>query len=264
MPMYMKYQYFYKEVYVGENGVKPPAEQLREWRKAHEDRYARAILSDPPKSSISETVPYPGLVVILGDVGSGKSGLAHEIAWNFYKKRKIQATIHLPRSNPKLKTKAKKILPSWFTIADDVSKWPHNNIVIADEASQLAHARRSSSKDNLAVDDLLGICRQRSQTILFIVHHTKKLDLEILRAAHTILYKRPTYSHGFFERDEYTDIVWKALDFFNSIESPTMKLRTTMAVETGDKFRITQFTNKLPNWWSGELSIIFKDGGRKL
>jgi len=242
---------------------KTPEDKLKEWRRGHEKLYAQVLLADPQPTTILKAIPSPGLSLLMGDIGSGKSGLAHEIAWQLYQKKGHPAVIHLPPHAPvQVKEKAKRLLSKykWIKVTTSLAEWPHGSTVIVDEASQSAHARRGQSGEAIEIDNLLGVCRQRDQTILFIAHQSRKLDIEVIRAVHRIVWKEPTHAHAVFERDELSDFTWKALEFFAKLPTDAARKKAALVVNF-KHLGITQLKNGLPPWWTEELSCVFKDLG---
>ena len=80
-----------------------------------------------------------------------------------------------------------------------------------------AHARRGQSDDAIELDELVSIAGQREQLILFVSHHSTKIDINLCRAVHRIIWKRPTYAHILWEREEIGDFTAKAYEFFRTI-----------------------------------------------
>lgn len=234
-------------------------EKLRKWRQDHEEEYARIIMSAPEKTTILKAFPFPGTILLMGAKRKGKSALAHTVAEKFHATRGIPAILHLPPSVPlKLRQEIQKLLPSWIKIVTDMREWPKRCIVIYDEAAQTAHARRSQSGDAVELENLIGISGQREQMIIFIAHHSRKVDVNIFRDIDRVAWKQPTYAHWIFERNEFTDFVLKAFDSFKSIGSAPVKLKTTVMVDF-QEFRIMSFTSGLPTYWSEKLSKLFED-----
>jgi len=154
-------------------------EKLRKWRQDHEEEYARIIMSVPEKTTILKAFPFPGTILLMGAKRKGKSALAHTVAEKFHDRKGIPAVLHLPQSVPlKLRQEIQKLLPSWMKIVTDMREWPKRCIVIYDEAAQTAHARRSQSGDAVELENLIGISGQREQMIIFIAHHSRKVDVK--------------------------------------------------------------------------------------
>ncbi len=232
--------------------------KLKEWRQSHSERYAKAILEPPEKTTLFKAIPYPGCVLIMGRRRYGKSGLAHEIVHRFHDRCDCPAVLHLPNVPEKMRRKVQKLLPRWFRVMTDYNQWPENAIVVYDEASQSAHARRSQSEYAVSLDNMIGISGQRKQTILFISHHSRKLDLNIIHELDRIIYKQPTYAHAIWERDELSDVTYKATEYFKTLKT-TMAIKKANLMLNFETFKFETFNNQLPSWWSDELSCLFRD-----
>ncbi|MFO7774131.1 MAG: ATP-binding protein [Dehalococcoidia bacterium] len=232
--------------------------KLKKYRLQKSDEYARVIMSPPRKVSLYSVIPYPGVVMIMGDIRTGKTGLAHEIANEIHRRRKLPAILHMPRMDEKQRKALQRIVPSWMKVTTKQGQWQDRVVVIYDEAAQSAHARRSQSGDAVELDELLAIAGQREQLILFISHYSRKLDLNVCTAVHRIIWKRPTYAHQLWERDEMADFTTKAYDFFRAINGPVAQKKACLVLDM-ENFAFLQCNNKLPEWWSDKLSRIFKD-----
>jgi hypothetical protein len=232
-------------------------EKLKLWRHSHEEHYAQ-ILMDPPEHTVMlRALPKPSVNLIMGRKRRGKSALAHAIAETMHEKTGCKAVLHLPMATRKVKKDIQRLLPPWMIITTNRSQWPNDTVVIYDEASQSAHARRSQSDEALDLDDLIGVSGQRKQMILFISHHSRKLDKNAITDADRILWKEPTYAHVLFERDELADFTMKAFDFFQGLKTDREKLRTTLLMDF-TTFRFQAFTNDVPSYWNDELSCLFE------
>ena len=233
-------------------------EKLKRWRKDKQEDYARVIISAPVKVPLYQAMRFPGVTIIMGDIRSGKTALAHDIARQMHDRKKVPTVVHMPRTPEVIRKKIQKQIPPWMQVVTTRSQWPKNSVVIYDEAAQSAHARRTQSGEAIELDDLLAISGQRQQLILFISHHSRKLDLNVCTAVHRIIWKRPTYAHQLWERDELTDFTSKAFDFFKGIKGDIARKKAGLVLDF-DNFRFLQITNGLPPWWSDDLSCLFQD-----
>ena len=234
------------------------SEKLKRYRREKAEDYARTILSPPKRVNLYSAMRYPGVAIIMGDIRSGKTGLAHEIANEFHTRRRLPAVLHLPMVDEKKRKRIQRLVPDWMTVATKRSQWPEHSIVIYDEAAQSAHSRRSQTGDALEMDDLLAISGQREQLILFISHYSRKLDLNVCTSVHRLIWKRPTYAHQLWERDEMADFTGRAYDFFRQIRGDIAQKKACLILDM-DNFGFHQTTNKLAPWWSDSLSRIFRD-----
>ncbi len=233
------------------------SERLKKWRQGHDDTYARAIMEPPEQTTLLRAIPPTGLVLIMGEMRKGKSALAHDIAERLHKKSGRSAVLHLPKIPPDLHRKIQHLLPRWMKLVHTTAEWPKHSIVIYDEAAQGAHARRTQAADAIELDNLMSISGQRDQLIIFISHHSRKLDPNVLRGIGRLVWKSPSFAHWLFERDEISDFVLKAIDFFQTL-TPKQALKTAFIMDL-HQFKFQQFTNKLPSYWSDQLSKLFED-----
>ncbi len=234
------------------------SEKLKRYRKDQSDHYAMTILEPPVKVPLLSAMRFPGVAILMGDIRSGKTGLAHEVTHQFHDRRGIPACLHMPMATAEVRKKIQKMVPKWMKVTCKRSEWTKDSVVIYDEAAQSAHARRSQSGDAVELDDLLAISGQRRQLIIFISHHSRKLDLNVCTAVHRIIWKRPTYAHRLWERDEMADFTAKAFDFFGGIKGDIARKKSSLVLDL-DNFRFLQTSNALPEWWGDDLSCLFQD-----
>jgi hypothetical protein len=242
-------------------------DKLKKWRKDKEEQYARAIMEKPERSTILKIFRPPEVALIMGSRRYGKTGVAHKIAEDIHRSKGLPAMVHLPPSAPaSTRQKIQKLLPRWMLVTTKKEEWVKNSVVIYDEAAQTAHARRTQSGDAVELDNLIGVSGQRNQFLIFICHHSRKLDLNVVREVNHIVWKRPTYAYQLFERDELSDFTMKAYDYFTELrqgkpltETVKRMLKRHNLVLDFDNFRFYDFTNPLPKHWSEELSNLFED-----
>jgi len=245
-------------------------EKLKTYRREKEEQYARTIMEPPEPSTMLKCMPYPGVVLIMGSRRFGKTGTAHEIGEQQHKSRHAPVMLHLPPSAPtQVRTRIQKIVPSWMKVTNRREEWERGSVVIYDEAAQTAHARRTQSGDAVELDNLIGCSGQREQLLIFICHHSRKLDPNVVREVNRIIWKRPTYAYQLFERDELMDFTMKAYDYFNVVRKgkslSQLSKREIIGVKRAnlvldlDDFRFLTFENKLPSYWTDELSSLFEN-----
>jgi hypothetical protein len=230
--------------------------RLQTWKEGHRERYARILLEDPPKVSLMSQVPFPGLILIMGMRRWGKTGLAHRIAFEAHEKSGMKAALHLPGVPQRIRVAIQRQLPDWFVVTTNRKEWPTNAVIVYDESSQSAHARRSASGDAVDLDNLISISGQNHQTIIFISHHSRKLDLNVVTEVDRIMWKPPTYAHAMWEREEVSDFSFKAYEFFQRISGDMSKKKATLCLDFRT-LQFTWFTNQLAPWWTEELSEMF-------
>lgn len=238
------------------------AQRLKRYRSEKANEYARAILLPPKKAPLYSTLRYPGVAVIMGDIRTGKTALAHDVAGLFHNKRNLPAVLHLPTIDQAGQRRIQKLLPPWMRVVGNFSQWPQGSVVIYDEAAHSAHSRRSQSEQAIELDELLALSGQKQHLILFISHYSRKLDLNVCTSVHRLIWKRPTYAHQLWERDEMADFTSRAYDFFHELKGEAARKRTSLVLNMDD-FAFYQCTNGLPAWWSDDLSRLFKENGSR-
>jgi hypothetical protein len=180
---------------------------------------------------------------------------------HWHEKKGIPGAICYPQ-NPAI---LKKLLPAWVKVVTSIKDLPSDYTCVVDEASQIAHARRTSSQGALDTDALSSLSEQKSQLILFITHHSRKFDLNDIQATDLIIWKCPTLADTIFERDELQIYVLRAWEFFQKLDgrSPPNsqftydQLKSTYVMNFR-RMEFYTFQNRLPKWWSHELSTVFK------
>lgn len=228
------------------------ATKLKKWDTEQKERRAKALMSPPEKTTLLKAIPYPGVVVIMGARGTGKSALAHRIMEQIHNQKKVQGAILIPSA----KGKRKNPLPPWVKWVANISELPEKAVVLIDEAAQFAHARRTQSAQAVDLDNLVSISRHRHQLIIFVSHHSRKLDLNLIHDSDRLLWKEPTEAHAMFERDELQMFTLKALDFFATFPKK-QRLKITYVMNL-HQLQFNYFLNGLPKWWSETISDGFR------
>lgn len=231
------------------------AEKLKRWQKGQDEALAKSLMSPPEQTTLLKAIPFPGVVIIMGARGAGKTGLAHEIMRQFHNRKHLGGAILLPQYLP---PKQKRLLPDWMQVVTMVNLLPKRSVCLIDEAAQVAHARRSQSASAVKLDNLISISRHRQQLILFVSHHSRKLDINLIHDSDRLLWKQPTEAHALFERDELQLFTRKALEFFNGVRTDSTKLKATYLMDL-HHMQFRWFKNGLPEWWCEALSNGFQD-----
>lgn len=242
-------------------------DKMRQWRKDKEEQYARTIMGKPERSTLLKLFHLPDVTLIMGSRRFGKTATAHKIGEDLHRSKGVNVMVHLPPSAPpEVRKVIQKQLPDYMKVTTKTTEWEKNSVVIYDEAAQTAHARRTQSGDAVALDNLIGISGQRNQLLIFICHHSKKLDPNVVREVNHIIWKRPTYAYQLFERDELTDFTMKAFDYFTNLRKDRklnntirrMLKRNNLVLDFND-FRFYSFENSLPTYWTEDLSNLFQN-----
>lgn len=208
------------------------------------------VARDTPDSifSFKEAFPYPGVIVMLGDRGMGKTATAYWVMdqWVRRSKGKVGAAILSP---PK---QLRKLLPDGILPVSSLARIPQRSVCILDEAQQIAHARRSASAANLELANLVALSRQRSQLLILIAHHSRKLDMLDVMDASRLVWKRPSQGHVLFERQELKPFTWRAMQAFINLKANP---RGHAYILDFQNLRFGMMKTGRPTWWQEEMSF---------
>jgi len=197
------------------------------------------------KFKFRDAFPSPGVVVVMGKRGSGKTGLAMWVMEEYHRTKGLGGAVF------KAPSAMRKLLPEWVETPNRIRGIPEDSVVIIDEAQQVANARRSSSNDNLDLAQLVALSRQRNQLIFLISHHSRKLDMVDVMDASRIIWKQPSAGQVMFERPELKPFCQRAITKFEEQKGNLRRMAYVMDFETL-KFGFTPA--KLPTFWNDGLS----------
>ena len=208
---------------------------------------AKSVAEQAPdtKFKFRDAFPSPGVVVVMGKRGSGKTGLAMWVMEEYHKSKGLGGAVF------KAPAAMRKLLPEWVETPNRIRGIPEDSVVIIDEAQQVANARRSSSNDNLDLAQLVALSRQRNQLIILISHHSRKLDMVDVMDASRIIWKQPSAGQVMFERSELKPFCQRAITKFEEQKGNLRRMAYVMDFETL-KFGFTPA--KLPTFWNDGLS----------
>jgi len=200
--------------------------------------------------SWKDAFPWPGVVVMMGDRGSGKTATAHWIMEQWHKDRKGPANgaVYMgPRG-------AQAVLPDWVTLPQSYKTLPQDAVIIIDEGQEHANSRRFQSAANLEIGNLVALSRQRRQLIILIAHQSRKLDVQLVLDSSCVIWKTPTRGHLMFERRELQPFTARALQALDGVKGDKRKWAYAL------DFRNLEFgtlRTGLASWWCEELSNGF-------
>ena len=203
-----------------------------------------AEVAPDTKFRFRDTFPLPGVGVLMGGRGSGKTGFAMWAMEEFHKKGYGGAVFKAPNA-------MKKLLPDWVETPSKLTRLPHDSVIIIDEAQGVANARRSSSNENLDLAQCVALSRQRNQLIILISHHSKKLDMLDVMEANRIIWKQPTAGQVMFERTELKPFCQRAVRKFAERKGNPQKCAYVMDFES---LTFGFITAKMPTFWNNGLS----------
>jgi hypothetical protein len=204
-----------------------------------------AELTPDTKFRFRDAFPFPGVIVVMGRRGSGKTALAMWVMEEYHRSRGVGGAVF------KAPKAMKSLLPDWVETPTQLSRLPTDSVIVIDEAQQVANARRSSSTENLDLAQCVALSRQRNQLIFLISHHSRKLDMLDLMDASRVIWKQPTAGQVMFERPELKPFCQRAVKKFSEKKGNPQKLAYVMDFES----LTFGFVNaKMPSFWSDGLS----------
>jgi hypothetical protein len=187
--------------------------------------------------------------LILGDVDTGKSGLAYWLLERFSKKYSLlPAVVGFPHEK-------KHLLPDGFAIPSGPSECIglEDAIVFIDEAD--LQLPIEDTKARKYVVNFLSLPQHRNQIFLLAFHFPRLALGRYLPFFSGFLLKRPPYLIEFAGKrrgDELTRMMAKAEERFSELPSPDEVVKHTYIVAPRIRWQ-GMVTNPLPSFWSTEL-----------
>jgi len=181
--------------------------------------------------------------IVLGARGKGKSALGIKLIENIYAKtnRKCYA----------MGFKAED-LPFWIEAFEDISSIKENAFVLIDEGGILFSSRKSMTKANQLLSELILVARHKNLSILFISQNSANLDVNILRQADYLLLKPSSLLQKDFERKKIKDLYEQVKYDFEVYRE--YKGLTYVYSDDFQGF----VNNPLPSFWNVKISKSFK------
>lgn len=181
--------------------------------------------------------------IILGSRGSGKTAFGVKFLENIYSKngRKCYAMGFNEEE-----------MPSWIKVVEDISQIKNNSFVLVDEGGIFFSSRRSMSKANKVLSELIMVSRHKNLSILFISQNSSNLEVNVLRQADFLALKKSSLLQKDFERK----IVQKA---YEESEEDFKKFRSEKGLTYIYSGNFKGFiSNPLPSFWKEGISKSFK------
>ena len=232
-------------------------EMVQKWANNMAERFPEpkpdsAILaySPPPDLALAHLVQHPAVLLILGHRGMGKTALACRIQ-ELLRDRAPAYAIGLP-------SKARRILPDWYGLADDPVDVPANAVVYVPESYRMFHARATATAQGRAIGDFVNLSRHRRHTLIFDVQNPAHLDRNIISEADIVLVKEPGPFTPGFERPQLRAVMNAARAAFAGVNKSRRK-RAVWVVAPAAGIEGQLMENQLPLFWTDSLSRIFGD-----
>lgn len=202
--------------------------------------------------SFTDAFPLPGVLVILGFQGEGKTSLAYWLMDEYHRRTHGRIVGAVYKGPPKMR----EWLPDWVSRPHTIQQIPESAVVLVTEAHRYAGARRSTSTENLELSHLAAVARQRNSIIIFDTHHSRKLDLLDIGEAKRVIYKKPSMGQVMIERPEVKPFTYRALNAFAKAKGDSRKLAYINDLQD---LRFGMVQVKQASFWREELSTAMKD-----
>jgi len=131
---------------------------------------------------------------------------------------------------------------------------PDDSIIVFDEAYREFYSRQAMSAVNKQIDTIAGLVGQKNICALYVTQLARKLDVGIVGACDSILFKQPSLLQMKFDRGEMKKEIEKIYRLFKDIPSEKVKAHTYVISDDFEGF----LKNPLPPWWTEELSKAYR------
>ncbi|MEM2131470.1 MAG: hypothetical protein QXR96_03020 [Candidatus Woesearchaeota archaeon] len=181
--------------------------------------------------------------IILGSRGSGKSAIGIKFLENYYAKNKKKC--YAIGFN-------KQDMPLWINVVDNIEEINNDSFVLIDEGGILFSSRDSMSNANKMLSDLILISRHKNLSVLFISQNSANLDVNIIRQADFLIFKRSSLLQLDFERKKIQEIYKEINPKFQEYDNKYI------AYIYSDLFRGFVKAD-LPSFWTQKISKAFSE-----
>ncbi len=195
-------------------------------------------------------IPSPGVTVILGKLGGGKSALAY---WLLELLRPRAPVVVVGFPDPAL-----PLLPAGWGSVPSLDKLPHHCIALIDEAGLQFPAGATEAQKKVMLDETLTLCRQRDQTLIFVAREGRLVHRSIMSSASALIFRQPGSFQLDYERKELQDILGKAALAFAELKDDP---RGWAYLFARDAEFAGMLRTALPSFWTEGLSRAFSQYG---
>lgn len=208
------------------------------------------FLNINPKLSIETLVKKIGkggnVAIVSGARGSGKTAASWYLVERMHNDldKKIYV-IGVPVS-------LSKHLPKYVNIVSKIEDVPNDCVVFIDEAG-IQFASRMWRKDpHIFLSDMFHIARHKNISLVFVSLSSALVDVNIIRLADTLIFKRPSLLQFRLERRQIRNLYEKVLESFKKTKKP---LRLTYIFDSDFEGTVEL---PLPSFWCEEISKSYK------
>lgn len=202
-------------------------------------------LSQAEEDQLLAAMDHPGVYVVTGARGSGKSALAHQLGEQLHERENITAvTVGQPKH-------VREHYPGHWVHVDSVKDAPPDSVLILDEAYMQFHARDAMDDANKAMGARVNTSRHCNQTMVFVSQNSRHLDTFAVGEADGLLMKEPGQFHKKFERSKIRDMTETAEQAFGQLPS-SMNEQQFVYAWTNDLEGMVE--NDYPDWYDDTVS----------
>lgn len=180
--------------------------------------------------------------LIIGARGSGKTAVAMSLLENLRDSNKKFFAMGFPNAE----------LPKWIKNVDDMDQIENDAFIVVDEGGILFSSRSSMSNANKLLSELLFVARHKNLTIFFISQNSSSLEINTLRQADFMIFKKSSLLQKNFERKIVAKIYEDHAQGFDK-----HKEIKGISLVYSDDF-VGFIDNDLPSFWSKGISKSFK------
>jgi hypothetical protein len=211
---------------------------------------SKIFLNINPKLSIEKLVKKVSkggnVTIISGSRGSGKT------ATSWYLVEKMHQDLDKKIYVIGVPVSLSKHLPKYVNIVSKIEDVPNDCVVFIDEAG-IQFASRMWRKDNHAyLSDVFHIARHKNISLIFVSLSSALVDVNIIRLADTLIFKRPSLLQFKLERRQIRNLYEKVLISFKKTKVP---LKLTYIFDSDFEGTVEL---PLPSFWCEEISKSYK------
>ena len=212
----------------------------------------------PEEMSWLDIIKPPKVIIILGYVGKGKSGLAYYLAERLIAETNFSGVVvNLPLNRAPL-------LPESFVVKTlEEVEYCENSVVIIDEGTTKLPA---GNKLEELVKGYSSLCRQRNQVIILVFHSSRDAGSRILRGIGPIMIKEPSRRQiQFGSKDAWMkNLLETAKEKFKTIKEMGNDVREFVFVDSEEPEYQGIMKNPLPSFWCDDLSKAWAGSSQEI